>query len=48
MDIVGGAIIAYITYKAILKFPKYFDYIACFVLKIWDMIVFRIERLKRK
>ncbi len=48
LDIVGGAIIAYITYKAILKFPKYFDYIACFVLKIWDMIVFRIERLKRK
>ena len=48
LDVVGGVIIAYATYKAIHKFPKYFDYIASFVLKIWDMIVFRIESLKVK
>lgn len=48
LDVVGGAIIAYVTYKAIHKFPKFFDYIANFVLKIWEMIVFRIENLKGK
>ncbi|HEY8890387.1 MAG TPA: undecaprenyl-diphosphatase [Clostridium sp.] len=42
LDVVGGAIVAYATYKAIQKFPKYFDYITNFVLKIWEMIVFRI------
>jgi len=47
LDVVGGAIIAYAAYKAIHKFPKYFDYITDFVLKIWEMIVFRIEGLKR-
>ncbi|MBU3130466.1 undecaprenyl-diphosphatase [Clostridium tagluense] len=46
LDVVGGAIIAYATYKVIQRFPKYFDYLATFMLKIWDMIVFRIERLK--
>lgn len=48
LDVVGGAIIAYVTYKSIHKFPKYIDYITNFVLKLWDMIVFRIEDLKRK
>lgn len=48
LDIVGGAIIAYATYKIIQKFPRYFDYIANFALKIWDMIIFKIEDLKRK
>jgi membrane-associated phospholipid phosphatase len=48
LDVVDGAIIAYTTYKAIHKFPKYFNDIANFVLKIWDMIVYRIEDLKVK
>ena len=48
LDVVGGALIAYATYKAILKFPKYFDYIASFVLRIWEKIIFRIEGLLEK
>jgi hypothetical protein len=48
LDVVSGAIIAYTTYKAIYKFPKYFNYIANFMLKIWDMIVYRIEDLEVK
>ncbi|MBU3101962.1 phosphatase PAP2 family protein, partial [Clostridium sp. DSM 17811] len=48
LDIVGGAIIAYATYKTIQKFPGYFDYITNFALKIWDMIVFKIEDLRKK
>lgn len=48
LDVVGGAIIAYVTYKTIQKFPRLFDYIANFVLKIWEMIVFRIENFKRR
>jgi len=38
LDVVGGTIIAYATYKVIHKFPKYFEYIASFVLKIWEKI----------
>ena len=48
MDVVGGAIISYVTYKAIQKFPKYFDYIVNSMLKIYDMIVFRIGNLNRR
>ena len=48
LDIVGGAIIAYATYKTIQKFPKYFEYITNFVLKIWDTIIFKIEDLRKK
>jgi hypothetical protein len=48
LDVVSGAIIAYTTYKAIYKSPKYFNYIANFMLKIWDMIVYRIEDLEVK
>jgi len=39
---------AYDTYKAIHKFPTYFDYIANFMLKIWDIVVFRIGNLSEK
>jgi len=48
LDIVGGAVIAYVIYKIIQKYPKYFDCITNFGLKIWDMIVFKIENLRRK
>jgi len=48
LDVVGGALIAYVTYKTIYKFPKYFDYIINYVLKIWDMIVHRLVGLKAK
>ena len=48
LDIVGGAIIAYVTYKTIQRLPRYFDYITNFALKIWDMIVFKIEDLIKK
>lgn len=48
LDVVGGEIIAYATYKVIHKYPKYFDYILGFVWKMWDMIVYRIEDLKVK
>lgn len=48
LDVVGGALIAYATYKIIFKFPKYFDYIAIFLLSIWEKIVFRIDGLLGK
>ena len=48
LDIVGGAIIAYATYKTIQRFPRYFDYITNFAFKIWEMIVFKIEDLRKK
>lgn len=47
-DVVGGAIIAYATYKVIQRFPKYFDYITTFMLTIWDMVVFKIQDLREK
>jgi undecaprenyl-diphosphatase len=48
LDVIGGAIIAYVTYKAVYKFHKFFDYIANFVINLWAMIVFRIQNLKGK
>lgn len=38
-DVIGGSIIAYITYKITHKYPKYFDLTASFITKAWDTII---------
>lgn len=48
LDVLGGALIAYVAYKVIQKYHGFFDLVASFGIKTWENIVVYVGQFKVK